>query len=139
MYVMNADGTGLRQLAFTEGTWVENDPAWSPDGTRVAFNRWQRDDAGGWFVQPIAIVAIDTVGVDADRHRACLRRGADRVGARRREHPDTAGHAPRGVHVVARRARDDRAADVHRPRATAPHASSTGAWGPTPAGSAVAP
>jgi hypothetical protein len=62
MHVINADGTGIRQLARTEGTWVENDPAWSPDGTRVAFNRWQRDDAGTWSVQPIAIVAIDTVG-----------------------------------------------------------------------------
>jgi len=39
IYVINADGSGLRRL--TDGM----DPAWSPDGTKVAFARW-RDPRG---------------------------------------------------------------------------------------------
>jgi dipeptidyl aminopeptidase/acylaminoacyl peptidase len=58
LYVMHADGTGFRSLADEDGVWVENDPAWSPDGTQIAFNRWQRDDAGDWNVRPIGIAAI---------------------------------------------------------------------------------
>jgi TolB protein len=36
IYVMNGDGTGLRQLT-TQGSTVDA-PAWSPDGTRIAFS-----------------------------------------------------------------------------------------------------
>ncbi len=35
LWRINADGTGLTQL--TNGTRSENSPAWSPDGTRIAF------------------------------------------------------------------------------------------------------
>jgi dipeptidyl aminopeptidase/acylaminoacyl peptidase len=35
LYVVNADGTGLRQLTFGFGSDIQ--PAWSPDGTQIAF------------------------------------------------------------------------------------------------------
>jgi TolB protein len=43
IYVINADGSGLRRL--TDGM----DPAWSPDGKRVAFARW-RDPRGIYVI-----------------------------------------------------------------------------------------
>lgn len=45
LYVLNADGSGLRRL--TDGL----DPAWSPDGTEVAFTRW-RNPWGAYLIQP---------------------------------------------------------------------------------------
>jgi len=43
IYVINADGSGLRRL--TDGL----DPAWSPDGKKVAFARW-RDPRGIYVI-----------------------------------------------------------------------------------------
>jgi TolB protein len=43
IYVINADGTGLRRL--TDGM----EPAWSPDGKKVAFTRW-RDPRGLYII-----------------------------------------------------------------------------------------
>jgi len=43
IYVINADGSGLRRL--TDGL----DPAWSPDGNKVAFARW-RDPRGIYVI-----------------------------------------------------------------------------------------
>jgi hypothetical protein len=44
IYVINADGTGLRQL--TDGM----DPAWSPDGKWVAFARWRAPSPGIYII-----------------------------------------------------------------------------------------
>jgi dipeptidyl aminopeptidase/acylaminoacyl peptidase len=44
IYVINADGTGLRQL--TDGL----DPALSPDGKRVAFARWRKPSPGIYII-----------------------------------------------------------------------------------------
>jgi Tol biopolymer transport system component len=41
LFVMNADGTGRRQLTSTEQT--EDVASWSPDGRRIVFDRWFGD------------------------------------------------------------------------------------------------
>jgi len=43
IYVMNADGSGLRRV--TDG----GDPIWSPDGQQIAFVRW-REPRGVWVI-----------------------------------------------------------------------------------------
>ena len=41
IYVMNADGSGLRRLTRTAGPGWNAVPIWSPNGRRIAFNRVQ--------------------------------------------------------------------------------------------------
>ncbi len=37
LFVMNADGSGLRRLTSAAGPVAEHDPRWSPDGSRIAY------------------------------------------------------------------------------------------------------
>jgi dipeptidyl aminopeptidase/acylaminoacyl peptidase len=60
IFVADADGGGLRQVANEPGRWVQNDAHWSPDGTRIAFNRWEIDDAGNWNARAIGVVDVAT-------------------------------------------------------------------------------
>ncbi|MDA0179489.1 DPP IV N-terminal domain-containing protein [Solirubrobacter phytolaccae] len=51
IYVMNADGSNVRQLTHN-GNWEEG-PAWSPDGTRLAFTRaLSNTDYNVWTMAP---------------------------------------------------------------------------------------
>jgi WD40-like Beta Propeller Repeat len=45
IYVMNADGSGLRDLSARAGGMSDSDPDWAPDGSRVAFVRTPRAGA----------------------------------------------------------------------------------------------
>jgi Tol biopolymer transport system component len=59
IFVMNANGTDVRQLSTEAGTWFETDLVWSPDGKQVAFDRWRYNPStDGWDIQPIGIVPI---------------------------------------------------------------------------------
>ena len=60
VFVMNADGTGVRQLSTEPGKLTETDLVWSPDGESIAFDRWRQDPATlEWEIQPLGIVSVD--------------------------------------------------------------------------------
>jgi dipeptidyl aminopeptidase/acylaminoacyl peptidase len=66
LFVVNADGTGTKQITSVPGTWYDIDGTWSPDGTRIAFTRYERTSAGNsWEVRPIGIYAVGTGSVIA--------------------------------------------------------------------------
>ena len=57
--VVNADGSDIRPLTDESDAWFETDLAWSPDSTRIAFNRWYTDPATGTTtVRPIGVASI---------------------------------------------------------------------------------
>jgi TolB protein len=47
IFVINADGTGMRQLTRKNN---DDDPAWSPDGRRIAFARYGSTNYGTIYV-----------------------------------------------------------------------------------------
>ena len=44
IYVMNADGSGQTRLTYhsSGGRYFNDNPAWSPDGSKIAFHLQQR-------------------------------------------------------------------------------------------------
>jgi TolB protein len=64
IFVVRSDGTGLRRL--TEHPGLDTNPAWSPDGSRIAFTRWPDGPAseGG---NRVAIWAMNSDGSHLER------------------------------------------------------------------------
>ena len=45
VFVMDPDGSNVRQVTFPGEHWRDNVPAWSPDGKAIVFERFRRDDS----------------------------------------------------------------------------------------------
>ena len=43
LFTMNPDGIHIRQITHPPKDWLDNLPAWSPDGKRIAFQRFKSD------------------------------------------------------------------------------------------------
>src|ERR687890_1336945 len=43
IFTMNPDGSHIRQITHPPKGWLDNLPAWSPDGKRIAFQRLKTD------------------------------------------------------------------------------------------------
>ena len=50
IWVMDADGSGGRRVSdgTNSTTFADSDPAWSPDGARIVFSRYQAGDSDLW-------------------------------------------------------------------------------------------
>jgi Tol biopolymer transport system component len=58
LFVMRADGTGTRKLGTATGIAVDIDPAWSQDGTQIAFTRYEQLPDLSWDVRPTGIYSM---------------------------------------------------------------------------------
>ena len=108
-----------RQL--TSGDWHAGDPAWSPDGTTLAFAAATAPDADLRFRAPVYVVDVDgparaRAGRPGRRRRRSRHLDAGRLGAARRRLPRRPGRPRRPAPRAARRRRARRPRRVARPQ-----------------------
>jgi Tol biopolymer transport system component len=60
LYLVNADGTGTTQITHAPGVWYDIDAKYSPDGTKIAFTRYERLKSNVWVVRPTGIYDVAT-------------------------------------------------------------------------------
>jgi Tol biopolymer transport system component len=66
IWAINADGAGLHRITTDPGN--EYSPAWSPDGTRLAFIREGNGNADVWTSNPDGTDAVQVTTTDADEN-----------------------------------------------------------------------
>ena len=55
LYVVNADGTGTTQITHAPGVWYDIDAKYSPDGSKIAFTRYERLESNVWVARRTGI------------------------------------------------------------------------------------
>ena len=89
IWVMNADGSGKSRL--TSDPWADSEPAWSPDGSEIAFTHRRNETDPHTYVlnAPSDVYVMNADGSDVRN----LTRGG-RTGVLGAEEEDSASHSP---------------------------------------------
>ena len=89
IWVMNADGSGKSRL--TSDPWADSEPAWSPDGSEIAFtHRRNETDPHAYVLNAPSDVYV----MNADGSDARNLTGGGRTGALGAQEEDNASHSP---------------------------------------------
>jgi Tol biopolymer transport system component len=60
LWVLDVETGDARQVDSDDGIWSDGDAVWSPDGSQLAFNRWQQVESGpntgDWVIRPVGVV-----------------------------------------------------------------------------------
>ena len=58
LFLVNADGSDVRQITSAPGVWWDIAPVWSPDGKRIAFLPYERLAEDQFDVRPLRIYTL---------------------------------------------------------------------------------
>ena len=58
LFLVNADGSDVRQITSAPGVWWDIAPVWSPDGRRIAFLPYERIAEDKFDVRPLRIYTL---------------------------------------------------------------------------------
>jgi Tol biopolymer transport system component len=103
LFIVNADGSGTTQITNGPGVAFDIDASWSPDGSRIAFGRYERVGSD-WLVQPTQLYTFADGSVRAIGPMSSMVRAQEPNPA---DHFTTAGEgmypewSPDGAWVIA--------------------------------------
>ena len=70
VWVVHPDGTGLRELTLPTGGYSSYEPVWSPDSTRLLFERVNRDGEALWIARADGSGLTKLIDVPGDTNYA---------------------------------------------------------------------
>ena len=99
IYVMNSDGTDLRQLTYPEEEGYDLMPSWSPDGTKIAFTSNRTGDEEIWVMDADGINPVQLTDHPEVDRASCWSPDGAKIAFSTRRHA-SGGNSNREIYVM---------------------------------------